>query len=101
MEFIDRIKKFYMDHLPAARLEKNFIKAPCPLCEPTEETKAGVMVVYINPESLFAGYFICLNRCRPGGFPLYFSQLMGIDAAKVPGHDPDREPYVRAISAIR
>jgi len=98
MEFIDRIKKFYMDHLPAARLEKSYIKAPCPFCEPSEETKAGVIVVHLNPESLFAGYFRCLNRCRPGGFPLYFSQLMGIDASKVPGHDPDREPYVRDIT---
>ena len=97
MDFLETIKQFYLAHLPAAQLEKNYIKAPCPFCKATDGKKAGTLVVYLVPENPFVGYFRCLSHCRPGGFPLYFSQLMGIEAEKVPGHDPDREPFVRDI----
>ncbi|KPJ76468.1 MAG: DNA helicase [Deltaproteobacteria bacterium SG8_13] len=97
MDFVETIKQFYTTHLPGAQLEKNFIKAPCPFCQTTDGKKAGTLVVYLIPENPFVGYFRCLSHCHPGGFPLYFSQLMGVDAEKVPGHDPDREPFVRDI----
>ncbi|MFH0845585.1 MAG: hypothetical protein ABIG67_05915 [Pseudomonadota bacterium] len=58
----------------------------------------GYPGAYLDPESLFLGYFRCTNRCRPGGFPLHFGEVMGIDPQKVPGYDPDREPYARDIS---
>ena len=97
MDAIEKIKQFYFEHLSGARQEKSFIKAPCPFCKDSEKQTAGVLTVYLNPDSFFAGYFRCLNRCLPGGFALHFSRLMGIDAQKVPGYDPDREPYVRDV----
>jgi hypothetical protein len=95
METIEQLKQFYLEHLPGAVVEKHFLKAPCPLCKPTDDTPPGLMVVYLHPESFFAGYFRCMQRCRPGGFPLHFSRLMGIDPARVPGYDPDREAFVQ------
>jgi replicative DNA helicase len=86
-----------MDHLPGARMEKSFIKAPCPFCNADGSNPAGILVVVMHPESLFSGYFRCLNRCRPGGFHIHFGQLRGADPAKIPGFDPDRDPYVRDI----
>jgi len=97
MDFVDQIKKYYGDHVPGAVLEKNHLKAPCPFCKPDENGEKGALVVYLNPDSYFAGYFRCLNRCRPGGFPLHFGRLMGIDPHDVPGYDPDRDPFVRDI----
>ncbi len=97
MDAVEQIKQFYLENLSGARQENYFIKAPCPFCKDSEKQTAGVLAVYLNPDSFFAGYFRCLNRCRPGGFPLHFSRLMGIDAQKVPEHEPDREPYVRDV----
>jgi hypothetical protein len=97
MDFADEIKKFYLKHVPGASIEKNYLKAPCPFCPSGEKEKPGTMVVLINPESFFVGFFRCLNRCKAGGFPLYFGRLMGIDPKEVPGFDPDREPYVQDI----
>jgi len=95
METFEKVKAFYLKHLPGARMDKAYITAPCPFCTPGTGDKPGVLAVQMHPESLFAGYFRCLNRCRPGGFALHFSRLMGIDAAEAPGFDADREPYVR------
>ena len=95
MEYIDQIKQFYFEHIEGAVIEKAYLKAPCPFCGKLGRAKPGVLVVYLNPESYFAGYFRCLSRCRPGGFPLYFARLQGIDPKSVPGYDPDREPFVR------
>jgi hypothetical protein len=97
MDFVDQIKKYYGDHVPGAVLEKNHLKAPCPFCKPDENGEKGTLVVYLSPDSYFTGYFRCLNRCRPGGFPLHFGRLMGIDPQEVPGYDPDRDPFVRDI----
>ena len=83
MEFIENVKQFYMTHLSGAQQEKSFIKAPCPFCDTTDGKKAGTLVVYLIPDNPFSGYFRCLSHCRPGGFPLYFSQLSGIDPAKI------------------
>ena len=95
MDYIDKVKNFYLKYIPGAKLKGNHIQATCPFCRPEEDEKPGVIAVYVNPDSFFAGYFRCSNRCTPGGFPLYFGNIMGIEAEKVPGYDPDREPYVR------
>jgi replicative DNA helicase len=93
----EEVEKFYLEHLPSAKKENSILKAPCPFCRPDETKGKGTLVVYLEPESFFIGYFRCLNRCRPGGFPLYFSKLMGLDPRNVPGYDPDREVQARDI----
>jgi len=95
MDYIDKVKEFYLKYIPGAKLKGNHIQAACPFCRPEEDEKPGVIVVYVSPDSFFAGYFRCSSRCTPGGFPLYFGNIMGIEAEKVPGYDPDREPFVR------
>ncbi len=98
MDTAGQIRTFYGDHIPGAVLDNSFLKAPCPFCKPDENGGKGTLVVYLNPDSYFAGYFRCLNRCRPGGFPLHFARLTGIDPQEVPGYDPDRDPFVRDIA---
>lgn len=95
MSYQSIVKDFYLKHVPGARVDKNFIKAPCPFCASKSKEKPGLFVVYLNPESLFYGYFRCMNRCRPGGFPLYYCRLVGIDPEELPDYDPDRETFVR------
>ena len=95
MDRHEEIKKFYTEQIPGAKIEDNLLKAPCPFCAKNKPQKPGILVAYLDPESFFMGYFRCLNRCVPGGFLLYFARLKGIDPKKVPGYDPDREPYVR------
>ncbi|MBW1667657.1 MAG: AAA family ATPase [Deltaproteobacteria bacterium] len=97
MDIATDTKKFYLKHIPGARIEGNLLKAPCPLCTPGSGRPGGTMVAHLDPDSFFMGYFRCLNRCTPGGFPFYFSKIMGIDPREVPGYDPDREPYVSDI----
>jgi len=94
MESIERIKRFYLDQLPGARIEKGILRAPCPFCRSDEP---GTLVAVLNPESFFTGYYRCRNRCRPGGFPLHFGRQMGLEPGLVPGFDPDREQFVRDI----
>jgi replicative DNA helicase len=97
MDRTDDIKKFYLENVPGASIEGNILKAPCPLCSPNDKEKKGTLVSYLDPDSLFLGYFRCTSRCRPGGFPLYFGRLLNIDLHKVPGYDPDREQHVRDV----
>jgi len=91
----DEIKKFYLEHLPGARVEADILKAPCPFCETTRKETRGTLVAFLDPESYFLGFFRCLNRCTPGGFPLHFGQIMGVKPQEIPGHDPEDEPYAR------
>ncbi|UCF56729.1 MAG: AAA family ATPase [Deltaproteobacteria bacterium] len=95
MDRTDEKKNFYLKHIPGAKMDGNLLKAPCPFCSSSETEKSGVMVVYLDPESFFMGYFRCLNRCRPGGFAPHFARMMAIAPQNVPGHDPDRELYVQ------
>ncbi len=95
MDHAEEIKKFYLEHIPGAKVEGNLLKAPCPFCPSGGKEKNGMIVAYLDPESFFAGYFRCIKRCRPGGFPLHFGRLMGIDPQHVPGFDPDHEPYIK------
>ena len=97
MDLLEQTIRFYRKHLPGAALEKNFLKAPCPFCSTSEFEEGGTLVAYLNADSFFAGYFRCLNRCRPGGFPLHFGRLIGVEPDQVPGYIPDREPFVRDI----
>ena len=97
MDLSEEIREFYLKHIPDARVEGSLLKAHCPLCSSGEDQKPGMMVAYLDPESFFMGYFRCLNRCTPGGFPLYFGRAMGMEPREVPGYDPDREPFVRDI----
>ena len=97
MDFLDHISRFYKEQLPGSIIEKNYLKAPCPFCSNSDFGQVGTLVVNLNPDSFFAGYFRCLNRCRPGGFPMHFARLIGIEPNQVPGFDPEREPFVREI----
>ena len=98
MEQAEEIKKLYLDHVPGAKVEGNILKGPCPFCASGGDGKTGTLVAYLDPESFFYGYFRCLSRCHPGGFPLYFAKLMGIDLQRVPGYDPDREAFIRDVA---
>jgi KaiC/GvpD/RAD55 family RecA-like ATPase len=97
MEYADAVKAYYLEHIPDARPDGKILKAPCPFCQNDYSEKPGTIVVYLDPDGFFLGYFRCLNRCTPGGFPLYFGKLMGIDRKNIPGYDPDREPFVRDV----
>ncbi|MCP4693607.1 MAG: DNA helicase, partial [Desulfobacterales bacterium] len=97
MNHKERITKFYLKHIPGARMDGALLKAPCPFCGDASDGAPGKMVVFLNPDSYFFGYFRCLNRCTPGGFPLYFGKRMSLDPKIVPGFDPDREPYARNV----
>lgn len=95
MDHHTRIKTFFLEHLPGAKIQGNLLKAPCPFCSTDRTEEEGTLLVNLDPGSFFMGYFLCLSRCRLGGFPLYFGRIMGIDPKIAPGYDPDREPYVR------
>jgi KaiC/GvpD/RAD55 family RecA-like ATPase len=97
MERPEAIQTFYLEHLTGAKIEDSLLKAPCPFCGSEDKKGGGTLVAYLDPESFFMGYFRCLSRCRPGGFAPHFARLMGIDAQKVPGYDPDREIHVRDV----
>lgn len=93
----ENIKAFYLKHLNNAKVEDSFIKAPCPFCEQKTGQSPGNIVVVLNPESFFLGYFRCLRRCVHGGFPIYFSRLLGIDPQEAPDFDPDRQYNVQDL----
>jgi KaiC/GvpD/RAD55 family RecA-like ATPase len=98
MEQAEAIKKLYLDHVPGAMVEGNILKGSCPFCTSVADGKPGTLVAYLDPESFFFGYFRCLSRCHPGGFPIYFGRRMGIDLQRVPGYDPDREAFIRDVA---
>ncbi len=91
----DPITLFYLEHLTSATLQGKLLQAPCPFCG--EKKDGGRLVVFLNPESYFHGYFRCLNRCLPGGFPLHFAEQAGISGEGLPGYDPDRESLAAAM----
>lgn len=93
----EEVEGFYLDHLPDAKKDKSILKASCPFCRPNEKKGSGTLVVYLDSESFFLGYFRCLSRCRAGGFPLHFARMTGLDPQKAPGYDPDRETRARDI----
>ena len=93
----DVVTRFYQQQLPEAELKNNTLQAPCPFCSPKNGEKKSPLVVFLNQESCFHGYFRCLNRCVSGGFPLYFARLRGISLLQTPGYDPDRDYFGREV----
>ncbi|MCI5151087.1 MAG: hypothetical protein D3916_17180, partial [Candidatus Electrothrix sp. MAN1_4] len=98
MNRTDPITAFYLSQLPEAKLHNKILTAGCPFCsrssKPTDKKKKSgekALVVFLNSESYFYGYYRCLNRCSPGGFPLHFARQTHLDLTLVPGFDPDRD----------
>ncbi len=98
MNSTDPVTAFYLRQIPGAKLHNKVLTADCPFCSRSGDTsnkkhKNGekALVVFLNPESYFHGYYRCLNRCSPGGFPLHFARQSHIDLSLAPGFDPDRD----------
>lgn len=91
MKKADTITQFYRTQLPDGELKNNILQAPCPFCSCKSGEKPGLLLVFLNPDSFFHGYFRCQNRCVPGGFPLHFGRLRALNMLIVPGYDPDRD----------
>ena len=90
------INSFYQQHLPDAVIRNHVLQSSCPFCSKAGQGEvAASLVVLLNPESYFHGYFRCTKRCTPGGFPLHFARSLGIPLATVPGYEPEREYYGR------
>lgn len=84
----DAISTFYLKHL-AGEWQEKFV-ADCPFCKEHGFTN-GRLIVVLNKDSFFHGYFRCLNRCVPGGFPHWFARLADIPLNEVPAYDLDQE----------
>lgn len=97
MDHRDPVSDFYKEQLPEAELKNNILTAQCPFCKQHGRTESGTLVVFLNRESYFHGYFRCLNRCSPGGFPLHFARQLHIDLRLVPWFDPDRDYTVSQV----
>lgn len=93
----DAIAGLYLGSLRNAKVEKNYLTADCPFCGDKGLDPTGRFVVSLQEGGFFYGYFRCLNRCVPGGFPLWFARLLAVDPAQIPGFDPDREPFLNSI----
>ena len=91
VKHIDAITDFYLNQLPDAEVKNNILQSSCPFCDNKTGKEQSQIVVFLNPDSYFHGYFRCLNRCTPGGFPLHFARLNHGNMMEVPGYDPDRE----------
>ena len=92
----DAVTRFYLDQLPEAQLKNNTLHAPCPFCGGRDGREA-ILVVFLQPDSFFHGYFRCTDGCAASGFPLHFARLRGTRLAQVPGYDPDREYFGREV----
>jgi len=97
MDRCDAIREFYLNHLPGARIEGDLIQAPCPVCARRNHEEQGRITVSLDPTGFFTGWFQCSLACMPGGFHVHFARLNDVPLEKVPGYDPDREPYVRDV----
>lgn len=93
-----QIKAFYEHCLPRAVSKGSLLSGTCPFCSERKEDAPGQIVVFLNRESYFRGYFKCSKRCVAGGFHAHFGRLLGLDPAKIPGVDPDLEPFTVSVS---
>ena len=84
----DAVSRFYLKHLGGPWQET--MTADCPFCR-ERGLETGRLVVFLNRNSFFYGYFRCLNRCVPGGYPLRFARLAAIPLTEVPGYVPDQD----------
>ncbi|RJQ86906.1 MAG: DNA helicase [Desulfobacteraceae bacterium] len=89
----EQIKAFYEAHLPQSMWKGHHLIAPCPFCQRNKLEQAGRILVQLDPESYFRGYFRCLNGCVPGGFHFHFARLLDLENRNVPGFDPDADIY--------
>lgn len=89
----EQIQHLYESHLAGANRKGHHLVAPCPFCVQKNRDKPGQIVVLLNPESFFRGYFRCTQGCTPSGFHIYFGRLMGIEGARIPGFDPEADAY--------
>jgi replicative DNA helicase len=94
-DYAQAVHEFYEQNLSNGSLDKTTLVGDCPFCPEKGLDGAAKLVVIINPEGFFHGYFRCLNRCVPGGFPLWFAALAKLDPGLTPGFDPDREYALR------
>ncbi|MFH0780396.1 MAG: bifunctional DNA primase/helicase [Pseudomonadota bacterium] len=83
----DLVSQFYLRHLGGEWQET--LTADCPFCK-EHGFESGRLVVFLNRQSFFHGYFRCQNRCVPGGFPLWFARLAAIVLSEVPGYIPEQ-----------
>jgi KaiC/GvpD/RAD55 family RecA-like ATPase len=94
-DYTQAVFEFYKKHLHNSSLDKTRLVGDCPFCAGKGLDGTAKLVVSINPEGFFHGYFRCLNRCVPGGFPLWYARLAKLDPESTPGYDPDREYPLR------
>jgi len=94
---MQQIKAFYQEHLADTEVTGHKLSAPCPFCGGLEGVKPGRIVIHLNPESYFRGYFRCSNHCVPGGYHFHFARLMGIKGTAIPGFDPDMESFAADV----
>ncbi len=90
-DYAQAVIEFYKQHLANSSLDKASLVGDCPFCPEKGFDGSAKLVVSVNPDGFFHGYFRCLNRCVRGGFPLWFTTLAKLDPASTPGYDPDRE----------
>lgn len=98
MSRTEPVLDFYRRHLPGAELKNSFLTAECPFCRQQDKGGKQQLAVFINPESLFYGYWRCLRRCTPGGFPLHFARQARLSLSLAPGFDPDRDYAAAKVS---
>jgi len=94
-DYAQEVYDFYQRQLVNGSLDKTTLTADCPFCAEKGMDGRKRLIVIINPEGFFHGYFRCLNRCVPGGFPLWFTALAKLNPGETPGFDPDREPFLQ------
>ena len=94
-DYAQAVYEFYKKNLSNSSLDKTTLLADCPFCPEKGLEGTQKLVVSVNPDGFFHGYFRCLNRCVPGGFPLWFTTLAKLDPELTPGFDPDREYSLR------
>lgn len=87
----DAVVQFYLRHLQGNWQERGVFAAACPFCRKKGREPAGKIIVLLNPGGFFHGYFRCISRCVPGGFPLWFGALSGLAPEEIPGYDPDAD----------
>jgi len=91
---VDPVSFFYSRYLEGEVHDR--METPCPFC--AERGYApGRLIVYLNKDSYFNGYFRCSNRCVPGGFPLWFAHLKGTPFEEVPGYEPSLNPLAHQV----
>ncbi len=94
-DYTQAVLEFYKKNLKNTSLDKTRLVGDCPFCAAKGLDGTSKLVVSVNPEGFFHGYFRCLNRCVAGGFPLWFASLAKLEAESTPGFDPDREYALR------